>query len=388
MTYLHSYFVSAKKIIEQYNGQIPLSAFLKNYFSTEKKYGSRDRKVIGSLCYNYFRTGAALADKSIGERLLTGLFLFTNSPSEFLQQQAQEWNEKITLPIAEKAALANVAVSKIFRFHDELSDEVEPLLLNHSFLTQPDLFIRIRPGKRSIVEAKLLEANISFNEKSENCFAFANGTKLEQTLNINNEAVIQDLNSQRVAEMFELINLPKNAAVWDCCAASGGKAIMACDYLPGISLWVSDIRESILYNLQKRLSEASIKNYKSFVADMTNSEKLKQQLGNQIFDLIVCDAPCSGSGTWGRTPEQLVFFKEKEIDNYSKLQQAIVLNTIPFLKKNGYLLYITCSVFRKENESVVEFILANTNLKPVKQKLLKGYNDRADSMFGALFQLI
>jgi 16S rRNA (cytosine967-C5)-methyltransferase len=58
------------------------------------------------------------------------------------------------------------------------------------------------------------------------------------------------------------------------------------------------------------------------------------------FDLVICDAPCSGSGTWSRTPEQLYFFNEKKISEYSILQKNIVGNALKSLKKDGYFLYM------------------------------------------------
>jgi 16S rRNA (cytosine967-C5)-methyltransferase len=54
------------------------------------------------------------------------------------------------------------------------------------------------------------------------------------------------------------------------------------------------------------------------------------------------------------------------------------------LQKNGYLLYITCSVFKKENEDVIRYICDNFFLKQIKQQILKGYDKKADTMFAAL----
>jgi len=56
----HSYLNTAKNIIENYKGEIPFAVFIKKYFSAKKKYGSKDRKQITALCYNYFRLGKAL----------------------------------------------------------------------------------------------------------------------------------------------------------------------------------------------------------------------------------------------------------------------------------------------------------------------------------------
>ena len=108
-------------------------------------------------------------------------------------------------------------------------------------------------------------------------------------------------------------------------------------------------------------------------------------LQKKKFDIVICDAPCSGSGTWGRTPEQLAFFKTKKINQYSKLQKTIASNTIPYVKKGGYFVYITCSVFTKENEEVVAYITEKFKLKVKVMKIFEGYERKSDTMFAALF---
>ncbi len=121
---------------------------------------------------------------------------------------------------------------------------------------------------------------------------------------------------------------------------------MAYDINDEVQLTLSDKRRSILETLRKRFAKAGIKNYHSFVADLTTDNR---QLPTVKFDLIIADMPCTGSGTWARTPEQLYYFDKKQIEKYSMLQKQIVENIIPYLKPGGHLLYITCSVFKKEN---------------------------------------
>ena len=387
MSHLYSHLSAAKTILEKYNGEMPFGAFIKKYFSAEKKYGSRDRKTISSLCYNYFRIAFTLGKKSLEEKLLTGLFLFTDAPNEILLKHSKEWNDNTNLPVKEKAILAEVDINAIFPFNIDLSAQIDAALFGHSLLVQPDLFIRTRTNDSDDVKRKLIDANIEYRQINDTCFSFANGTKLETTLIPNKEVVIQDLNSQRVGEMFQLADLPAKPKVWDCCAGSGGKSIMAVDYVSDIALTVSDIRPPIIHNLKKRFTEAGIRHYQSFVADVTNATNLKKAIGLKRFDLIICDAPCSGSGTWGRTPEQLLYFKKNKIINYSNLQKKIAINAVPYLATKGYFLYITCSAFKKENEDVVAFILQQSDLKLVNQVLLTGYEDRADTMFAALFAL-
>ena len=160
---------------------------------------------------------------------------------------------------------------------------------------------------------------------------------------------------------------------------------MAKDMLGDIDLTVSDVRESILINLKKRFVEAGIKNYSSKVIDLSHSPFTTHY---SPFDLIIADVPCSGSGTWGRTPEQLSFFQSTAIETYSDLQKKIVSNTVMQLKQGGYFLYITCSVFSKENELNVEWMQEELKLQLVKQEVIKGYAAKADTMFAALLKRI
>ncbi len=178
--------------------------------------------------------------------------------------------------------------------------------------------------------------------------------------------------------------MQKKINIWDCCAGSGGKSILAYDTIPNIELTVSDVRPSILLNLKKRFSSADIKKYTSLVADLTNSSLITH---HSSFDLIICDAPCSGSGTWSRRPEQLSYFKEEKINNYADIQKKIAVNASKALGQGGYFLYITCSVFKKENEEVINYLQEKTSLELISMKYFKGYEIKADTLFVALFTL-
>ncbi len=387
-----SYLNSAKKILESYAGDIPFAAFLKKYFAANKKFGSTDRKQIAALCYHYFRLGNAAYQISIEERLITATFLCEQSPNEFLAFHRPEWNVRTHKPVEEKIAIAQIDIRKLFPWADALSDEVDPVAFCSSFFTQPLFFLRIRPGQKKSVLRKLDDAGLPYSLVGEDCIALPNSTKIDSLLVLDKEVVIQDYNSQRVLNMLKdpASGIRYPVSVWDCCAASGGKSLLAYDILNGkIDLTVSDIRESILSNLKKRFSAAGIKNYQSFIADLqTHPERgqktnFKPQTSN--FELIICDAPCTGSGTWGRTPEQLCFFSGDRIAEYAARQQQIVSNVIPKLKKGGMFIYITCSVFKAENEEIVDFIKEKFHLRLLQMELLKGYDKKADSMFTAAF---
>ncbi len=390
MSRFHSYINNACKILEQYKRDTPFSIFIKHFFSKEKKFGSSDRKQINSLCYNYFRVGHALQKKISTDTLLTATFLCSKEKSILISNLKPEWEEKITSTIEEKIAFLklDIELADIFPFKEELNDEINFDEFRSSFLLQPNLFLRIRPENKTGTFNKIVNAGIPFIQLTDNCIEYAQATDVEKFLTLEKEIVIQDYNSQQVlnylAEHIKEFTAVNNLTIWDCCAASGGKSILLKDILQAnFKLTVSDIRPSIISNLQQRFKRAAIKNYKHFIADLSKPVNIP---GNQKFDIIICDAPCTGSGTWSRTPEQLYFFNQSFINEFTTLQKTIASNIIPHLKKNGLLFYITCSVFTKENEAVANYIQQELKLELMQMNNLWGYEKKADSMFTAVFR--
>ena len=376
----------AISVLEKYDGREPFHLYLKKYFAQNKKHGSKDRKQIAAICYDYYRVGMGVSPSiSISEKLLVSTFLIEKKASSILEALRPGWNQT-DLDLSGKIEMVKgvFSLEKLFPFNNELSDEIDFERFSLSFLIQPKLFIRIRPGYKKVVLQKLNSANISYEELNDNCLAFLNNEKVSDVINIDKEAVIQDYNSQQTLNLFthDPVNIFHHTCAWDCCAASGGKSILLNDLIKNIDLTVTDTRKSILENLRRRFAKAGIKSYQSSVADISVSieEKMKEK-----FNLVIADVPCSGSGTWSRTPEQLIFFEEKKIGEYSNLQKQIVLNAMKGLCDHGYLLYITCSVFKKENEENVAYFQDNLNLKLIESKYFKGYEMQADTLFAALF---
>jgi len=354
---------------------------------------------VGNLCYCFFRMGKVVMNTSVEEKILTGLFLCSDKSNEILAVLKPDWNEKCHLPLNEKLLIidppagragSSLLIPEIFPWKDELSEGIDHEKFCHSFFIQPDLFLRLRPGKEKIVSQKLKQAGIDFKTISETCLALPNASKIDEIIELDKEAVVQDYNSQKTGEFIksQIPDFKSQIDLWDCCAGSGGKSIMAFDIDPKIKLAVSDTRESILVNLKKRFSNAGIRNYKSLIVDLSqNKSEIKNLIPIAIgTEIIIADVPCSGSGTWSRTPEQLYFSQERKIGEYSALQKRIVSNAIAQLQPGGYFVYITCSVFKKENEEVAMYIKENFHLKLKQMEVLKGYDKKADSMFVALFE--
>jgi 16S rRNA (cytosine967-C5)-methyltransferase len=383
----YSHLNTAVSVLEMYKGKEPFTHFLRNFFSQRRKYGSKDRKQIAQLCYCFFRLGKAGQGLLPEDRILTGYFLCANRNDELLQMLKPAWHEYSSMKPENKLLALHVpfGIPDIFPWKDELSEGIDHEQFCESFLVQPSLFLRIRPGKEKLVLLKLAAAAIPFYQTLPDCIELPNATNIDELLDTNKDVVVQDHSSQLVAGLMQRVKeLSQPVLVWDCCAASGGKSILAYDTLGNIDLTVSDIRESILFNLKKRFSDAGINNYKSIVANLES----KFTPPKSKFDLIIADVPCTGSGTWSRTPEQLHYFSTEKIKEYSIKQEKITSAVVPFIKPGGYLLYITCSVFKKENEERVQYLLDKFPVQLIEMQVIKGYDKKADTMFAALLQRI
>ncbi len=360
MSLYHAHLNTAKKILSEYDGEEPFALFLKKYFSRYKKYGSKDRKQVGHLCYCYFRLGKALQNIPVEEKIIVGLFLCLTKSEEMLNALRPEWNEKSSLSIEEKLSFIKFPLSleSVFPWKEELNEGIDRERFCESFFQQPDLFLRLRPGKEEWVKEKLCKAGIDFILVNDSCISINNSSKIDTIIEIDKEAVVQDYNSQQTGEIIKsyIQNLKSKNTIWDCCAGSGGKSIMLYDcYHGNMDITVSDIRESILINLKRRFARAGINNFQSHILDLSK-ENLQSSIFNKKYSIVLADVPCTGSGTWGRTPEQLFYFKKEKISEYAALQKKIISNVIPHIKAGGYLVYITCSVFGKENEEMIELI--------------------------------
>jgi 16S rRNA (cytosine967-C5)-methyltransferase len=381
----------AVRIIAAYAGEIPLQSFLKNFFRGNPQMGSRDRKHVSEMCYCFFRLGHALKNISAEERILTGIFLSNHHQEQILEQLRPEWHEQIENPLDEKlqiisAKFPDFQLTDLFPWKNLISADIDHRALCLSFLKKPRLFVRVRPGHEKTLTAKLTEHKIKYCDADPGSllpfktYSFSGGTKLDNVYLPNREAVVQDLSSQQTA-LFLKPDAKREFEVWDCCAGSGGKSILLADLYPGCRLTVSDIRESILKNLSVRFKEAGIEPASLFSADLTDQNDIPRQ----SFNFIVADLPCTGSGTWSRTPEALYYFRPEVIPNYRQRQEKILSNIVRRLKPDGILVYITCSVFADENEQISAGLLKSGNMKLEKQEILGGYGRRSDTLFAARF---
>ncbi|WP_316793619.1 RsmB/NOP family class I SAM-dependent RNA methyltransferase [Pedobacter frigoris] len=372
-----------EQIFDKYDGATPLHRFLFAYFKQNKQMGSSDRRWATRYIYSFFRLGKAMPKADQILRLAIGDFLCNQTSSLVIASKLPELQGQLELSVSDKIALIveshpDFKLADVFCFHENLSQSLEKEDFYESFFTQPDLFVRVQKSKLEQFVVTLKQEGIDPEIIGDQTVALPNGTKLEKIIPDQKYHQVQDLSSQKTSSFFQ----PQAWDYWwDCCAASGGKSLLLYDLEPTVQLLVSDIRENSLNNLDERFQEAGVKKYQKKVLDLLQNNE--QDLHHYEFDGIILDAPCSGSGTWGRTPEMLYYFDEHKISYFSKLQKTIAENVVKYLKEGKPLVYITCSVFKQENEEVVEWMLQNLPVKLEKMELIKGYHSKSDTMFAA-----
>lgn len=378
-TRLHQRLKTFEAILDSYDRKEPYARFLSQYFKGNKQMGSSDRRVASRLTYNFFRLGHALKGLSNIQRLAIAEFLVERE-SDLIKLLYPELESLLKLSLNEKVDLIKARfdfhLESVFPLSNKISTEINKEKFFISHFIQPDLFIRIHPGKEFQVKNILRRNEISFQELAEHTLSFVNGTKLDQIKEIQGKYEVQDYSSQQTSQLFKA---NAGESWWDACAGSGGKSILLMHEQPRVRLLVSDVRNSILKNLDERFTTAGISQYRRKIIDLTGERSL---VNEELFDGIILDVPCSGSGTWGRTPEALSNFDNQKLEHYSNLQKEILCNVIRHLKPGKPLIYITCSVYEQENEAAVRY-LEELGMHLEKMQYFKGYERKGDTLFAA-----
>jgi 16S rRNA (cytosine967-C5)-methyltransferase len=379
-----------QEILDTYSYPFPFANHLKQYLQKHKQLGGKDRKELKALCYGYFRLSRAMEGESV-ETIArhAACFMGYQTDDEALNALCETLKDKSTdekIDIFAKE-VKSFDESFIFPFSELASEAFQNQDFQNSFLEQPKVWIKIAGQKYNEVISELKKQDIQYTEISKGVLGFAADTRISELISFKEGYFrIQDLSSQQTSEAF---NPQPGESWWDCCAGAGGKTMALLEKQPEIKLYASDIRESVLTNLDKRVSQLYrilhpdlkrkyLEYIHIFASDVTEPIK---EIKLPDFDGIIIDAPCTGSGTWSRNPENLLYFDPKVISDYQQRQLAILENVFPYLKPGKPLIYITCSVFRAENEEVIKRFTGNHSVSIEEQKYIEGYRQSAENMF-------
>jgi len=147
----------------------------------------------------------------------------------------------------------------------------------------------------------------------------------------------------------------------DGCAAPGGKSTHLLSLLPEGSVLVSnEVIKSRVHVL-----EENILKWGSVNSIVSNSDPAAFSKLDAVFDLLVVDAPCSGSGLFRRDPSAMDEWSSDLVNLCSQRQQRILADYLPALKPGGLLVYSTCSYSVEEDEAIADWLINDFELSTV-----------------------
>ena len=395
----------------------PADMKLSNYFREHGELGQKDRGEIAECIYGVIRRLRFLkkinADDDNYKKLVIAWLIKIEGRSirdleHSLNKEEIEWakslksrdTEKYTWP--EKLSLPDW-------LWDLLVEQYgidEAIILGRSFLEPAKLDIRVNTIKISRDELiKLLTQEVTDIEKmtySPSGIRIPRGTSLSRNpLFVEGKIEVQDESSQILSFV---VDAKRGMMVADFCAGAGGKSLAIGAIMKNTGrIYAYDISEKRIVNLGKRLKKSGLSNL--FAQKIKNEKDAKLKKLHGKFDRVLVDVPCSGTGTFRRNPDLKWKNSIKDLDELNVKQLAILEEAKKLVKKEGRLIYSTCSLLKRENESVVEtFLKQNGNFKSISvdEILIKNQiplstgnflkltpnNQKTDGFFAAVFERI
>lgn len=186
--------------------------------------------------------------------------------------------------------------------------------------------------------------------------------RFQQGIRPENSALFQDgeITIQSYASHLPIFCMTDIAGktLLDLCAAPGGKTLQAVS--KGAMVTAVDISEKRLEKLQENLQRTGLS------AEILASDALKYQ-SNNLFDIVLLDAPCSATGTIRKNPDIIHNFDSQNIRDLKILQRNLLKQAVNLLKPKGILIYAVCSLSKAEGENqILEFLQEHNNLTIIK----------------------
>lgn len=236
-------------------------------------------------------------------------------------------------------------------------EKIEEICKNSNI--RPSISVRINNLKinKQELKEKLQEKGIKTEDGILNDFLILNNIKDIENMEEFTQGyfTVQD----EVAGLTALVLNPQPGEnVLDACSSPGGKTTYLAELMKNqgniVATDIHEHRTKLVENAAKRLG---INIIKTSVQDATIfNENYKEK-----FDKILLDVPCLGIGVLKRKPDIKWQKEQKDVDEISKIQYKILENCSKYLKKNGEIVYSTCSIFKKENERIIEKFIKNNS---------------------------
>lgn len=242
---------------------------------------------------------------------------------------------------------------------------IDVLALAESLLFPAPITLRINPmcSVRDEIINKLKEQSIESVATKYSPYGITIDKRInlhENNLYKNGLIEVQDEGSQLICLA---INPTENDKILDACAGAGGKTLLLAQMQKDRGkIIANDINFLKLKELLKRAKRAKLNSIQ--IHHQTTVNKLNNQ-----FDIVLVDAPCSGIGTARRNPMHKWKLNPQRLEKIARKQLELLQYYSKFLRKNGTLVYSTCSLMPEENEIVIQkFLKENKNFEPLPLK--------------------
>jgi NOL1/NOP2/sun family putative RNA methylase len=173
---------------------------------------------------------------------------------------------------------------------------------------------------------------------------------------------VQEASSMFIGYIFNYLKGDDDLKVLDLCAAPGGKSTLISSALKNTDLLVANeiikTRVPILNDNLNRWGRSNI--------IVTNNDPKDFKKLRGFFDIILVDAPCSGSGMFRKDPDAMSLWSEANVNLCYQRQQRILADVYPALKEDGYFIYSTCSYSVEENENILDWLCDEFELESIR----------------------
>lgn len=242
----------------------------------------------------------------------------------------ERWIEMYGINVTEKMCLINLE-------HKPMAVRVQPLKINR---------------ETAIAQLETDGYEVERSLLSGQGIIITKGNILRSNLFSTGKITIQDQSSMMVAEMLDLI---PGLTVLDACSAPGGKSTHIAEKMENKGkVHAYDLHEKKVKLVAEKASELELDIIETGQAD---SRQLDRLHAHETFDRILLDAPCSGLGVIRGKPDIKYSKSEKDIYQLAAIQKELLESIVPLLKKDGKLVYSTCTVDKEENEEVIRVFL-------------------------------
>lgn len=340
-----------------------------------KKWGSRDRKFISGTIYDMVRwyrllyeaLGAAPKDERDWWHLFGVLQIWRGIQlppwKEFESLEPEKIHEQLKTVCANPAIdasfpdwLAAKGVAAYGNEWNELMKELNKpaaLVIRVNTLKTTKVVLRQALQKEGVKSEDIgADALLIPDRKRLTHFKFFRQGWFE----------VQDYSSQLVAP---LLGAEPGMTVIDACAGAGGKALHVAALMKNKGRIIAmDVSKKKLAELEKRARRAGVNIIETHL--IHPNESFKQFEG--IADRLLLDVPCSGTGTIRRSPGIKWKLKETHVERHLALQREILDNYPKMLKKEGQLVYATCSILPEENTDQIKHFLSIENHYSLEQE--------------------